>query len=261
MRLLEGRRLVVTGVLTEASLASAVVREAVAHGAEVLLTSPLCRALTVTQRVAPRLGVTEEVVELDVTLPQDLAGVEAALREAGWDRVDGVVHAIAYLPEGDRSGGFAATPWDLVGETLQTTAWSLAGLVHALRPLLPRGASVVGLDMDASRVWPSAGWLGVAQAALEATARQLAVDLGPDGVRVNVVAPGAIDTDFDERLLPADERTDVPLGRMGTPSEVASVIGFLVSDATSYVTGAVWTVDGGRTILSAADAGGRRPFA
>ena len=92
-----------------------------------------------------------------------------------------------------------------------------------------------------------------AKAGLEGVARSFAVIGGPDGVRVNVVAPGAIATDFDERLLPVDQRTDVPLGRMGTAEEVASVIGFLVDPETSYVTGEVWTVDGGRTALSTAD--------
>ena len=97
-----------------------------------------------------------------------------------------------------------------------------------------------------------------AKAGIEGLARSFAVIGAPDGVRVNVVAPGAIDTEFDERLLPADQRTDVPMGRMGTAAEVAAVIGFLASDATSYVTGAVWTVDGGRTVLSAADASRHR---
>jgi meso-butanediol dehydrogenase/(S,S)-butanediol dehydrogenase/diacetyl reductase len=93
-----------------------------------------------------------------------------------------------------------------------------------------------------------------AKAGLEGLARSMAVIGGPVGVRVNVVAPGAIATDFDERLLPADQRTDVPLGRMGTAEEVAAVIGFLIGPEASYVTGAVWTVDGGRAVLSTADA-------
>ena len=156
--LLDGKRLLATGVLTEASLASAVVRVAVEQGAEVLLTSPVCRGHRVTSRVAPRLGVTGDVLELDVTLPDDLAALEGAVRAAGWDRVDGVLHAVAYLPE--PPGDFAATPWSAVGEVFQTAAWSLAALVHAVRPLLVPGSSVVGLELDPGRAERGQDWLG-----------------------------------------------------------------------------------------------------
>ena len=129
--LLAGKQLLVTGVLTEQSLATAVVRAVREQGGEVLLTSPVCRGIGVTRKVAARLGVTAEVLELDVTLPDDLAALEAAVRGAGWDRVDGVLHAIAYLPTADRPA-FSTTSWELVAPTLQTGAWSLAALVHAL---------------------------------------------------------------------------------------------------------------------------------
>ena len=251
MSLLAGKHVLVTGVLTETSLASAVVRTAREQGAEVLLTSPLCRGWTVTSRVAPRLGVDADVLELDVTLPEDLAGLEAAVRDAGWDHVDGVLHAIAYLPESDRSGGFAATPWDVVAQTLQTGAWSLAAVVQALRPLLPRGASVVALDLDAGRAWPGQDWLGVAQAGLESTSRYLARDLGPDGVRVNVVACGpqktllsrAIDG-RDELVAAWDARA--PLGWDATDrTAVAKASVMLLSDFFPATTGQVLHVDGG----------------
>ncbi len=249
--LLEGKRLLATGVLTERSLASAVVRLAREQGAEVLLTSPLCRGLSITSKVAPRIGVHTDVLELDVTLPDDLAGLEAAVRAAGWDRVDGVLHAIAYLPSADRSGGFAAQPWEVVGETLQTAAWSLAALVHAVRPLLVRGSSVVGLDMDATRAWPGQDWLGVAQGALEATARYLARDLGPDGVRVNLVASGPQRTLLGKAVehrdaLAASWDARAPLGwDDADPVPVAQAAVALLSDWFPATTGQVLHVDGG----------------
>jgi enoyl ACP reductase len=249
--MLEGKRLLVTGVLTEQSLASAVVRVALDQGAEVLLGSPLCRAWPVTSKVAPRLGVQAPVLELDVTLPSDLAQLEAAVREAGWDRVDGVLHAVAYLPDGHGSAGFAAQPWEATAEVFQTTAWSLAAVVSALRPLLPRGASVVGLDVDASRAWSSLGWLGVAQAGLEATARYLARELGPDGIRVNVVATGPHRTLLTRALdghaeLAERWAREAPLGwDSRDASAVAKGVVTLLSDWLPATTGEVLHVDGG----------------
>lgn len=253
--ILDGKRLLVTGVLTEQSLASAVVRTALEQGAEVLLGSPLCRAWTVTSKVAPRLGVQAPVLELDVTLPEDLAQLEGVVREAGWDRVDGVLHAIAYLPEGAGAQDFAAQPWEAAAEVFQTTAWSLAAVVHALRPLLPRGASVVGLDLDASRTWTSLGWLGVAQASLEATARYLARELGPDGVRVNVVATGPHRTllaralDGHEELAERWSR-EAPLGwDPRDTTAVAKAVVTLLSDWLPATTGEVLHVDGGMHVV------------
>ena len=248
--LLAGKQLLVTGVLTEQSIATAVVRVAREQGAEVLLTSPVCRGMGVTRRVAARLGVKADVLELDVTLPEDLAGLEPAVRAAGWDRVDGVLHAIGYLPTEDLPS-FAATPWDLVAPVLQTGAWSLAALVQALRPLLVGGSSVVTLSQDGSRAWPAQDWLGVAQGALESTARSLARDLGPEGVRVNVVACGPQDTLLvralgDRTRLLADWDARAPLGwDPADRSAVARAVVALLSDWLPATTGSVVHVDGG----------------
>jgi enoyl ACP reductase len=249
--LLEGRRLLVTGVLTETSLATAVVRTAREQGAEVLLTSPLCRGWTVTTRLAPRLGVESDVLELDVTLPEDLVELAPAVRAAGWDRLDGLVHAVAYLPEADRSGGFAALPWPVVGQTLQTAAWSLAAVTGAVRPLLARGSCVLGLTFDSRRAWAPYDWLGVAQGSLEATARYLARDLGPDGVRVNLLSCGPQRT-LLSRALPGHaqlgEQWDrrAPLGwDPGDRSAVGRAAVALLSDWFPATTGSVVHVDGG----------------
>ncbi len=235
-----------TGVLTEASIASAVVRLAVAEGADVLLTSPVCRAYRITARTAPRLGIHAEVLELDVQLEEDLAALSEAVRCAGWDRVDGVVHAMAYLPEHDSTAGFAAQPWSVVSEVVQTGAWSLAAVVQALRPLLLAGSSVVGLDMDASRTWTGQDWVGVAQGALEGTSRYLARELGPDGVRVNLVATGPHRTMLRRALgdLPWDAQA--PLGWDDTSGEAAGrAVVALLSDWFPATTGEIVHVDGG----------------
>ncbi len=251
MTLLAGKRLVVTGVLTEQSIASAVVRVAREQGAEVLLTSPLCRGLSVTSRVAPRIGVDSDVLELDVLLPDDLAGLAQSVRAAGWDRVDGVVHAMAYLPEHEAAAGFVGQPWSVVSEVLQVGAWSLAATVNALRPLLTRGSSVVGLHLDPDRAWPGQDWLGVAHAALAATARYLARDLGPEGVRVNLIACGPQKTLLAKAVpgaeaFAADWARRAPLGWDPTDrTAVAKAAVALLSDWFPATTGSVVHVDGG----------------
>lgn len=252
--LLAGKRLLATGVLTEASLASAVVRLAVEQGAQVLLTSPMCRGHRVTSRVAPRLAVTGDVLELDVTRPADLAALEGAVRAAGWDRVDGVLHAIAYLPAPRPASGtddFVAMPWSAVAETFQTAAWSLAALVAALRPLLVRGSSIVGLELDPAHTERGQDWLGVARGALETAARYLARDLGADGVRVNLVAAGPQQTLLSKALPGHDELVQdwarrAPLGwDAGDRTAVARAAVALLSDWFPATTGEVVHVDGG----------------
>ena len=242
-------------MLTEASLASAVVRLALEQGAEVLLTAPVCRAHRLTSRVAPRLGVTAPVIELDVTLEQDLAGLEAAVRAAGWDRVDGVLHAIGYAPAGVLGDEVSSVPWAGAAETLQASTWSLPALVHAVRGLLPRGASVVGLDFDGTRAWPSYGWMGIAKAGLESASRYLARELGPAGVRVNLVSAGPVRT-MAARGVPGfevleggwDERA--PLGwDTADAVPVARAVVALLSDWFPATTGEIVHVDGGVHVL------------
>lgn len=179
---------------------------------------------------------------------------ESVLRDAV-ERCDGRVDALICSAGIPPSG-----PWDSRDHWDEVLRVDLTAPYEALRVCWPalgaaRGSAVlVGSIVGALEGSLRSPAYAAAKAGLEGLARSFAVIGAADGVRVNVVAPGAIATDFDERLLPADERTDVPMGRMGTADEVAAVIGFLASDAASYVTGAVWTVDGGRTILSGADA-------
>ena len=134
------------------------------------------------------------MIELDVTNPADLDALPAELN-AYWPQVDGVLHAIAFAPEDALGGNFLSTPADSAKRAFETSAYSLSALTAAVRPLMPgTGASIVGLDFDASVSWPAYDWMGVSKAALEAVSRYLARDLGPSGVRVNLVAAGPLRT-------------------------------------------------------------------
>jgi meso-butanediol dehydrogenase/(S,S)-butanediol dehydrogenase/diacetyl reductase len=202
-----------------------------------------------------RTDATLDGLELVVGDAGDASVLEAGLAKAG-GRLDALVCSAGIPPSG---------PWDSREHWDEVIAVDLAAPYEALRVCWPalvaaRGSAVlVGSIVGSAEGSLRSPAYAAAKAGLEGLARSFAVIGAPDGVRVNVVAPGAIDTEFDERLLPADHRVDVPLGRMGTADEVAAVIGFLVGPETSYVTGAVWTVDGGRTILSGADAASAPP--
>ncbi len=220
-------------------------------------------AAGIGRATAERLAADDwRVIGIDQS-PMSLPGVEALVGDAGdasvlreavkrcSDSLDALVCSAGIPPSG---------PWDSREHWDDVLAVDLTAAYEALRicwpALVAAGGSVV---LVGSIVGTTEGSLrspayAAAKAGVEGLARSFAVIGAPDGVRVNVVAPGAIATGFDERLLPADQRTDVPLGRMGTAEEVAAVIGFLVSAEASYVTGATWTVDGGRTVLSGADA-------
>jgi meromycolic acid enoyl-[acyl-carrier-protein] reductase len=248
--MLEGKKLLITGVVNRESIAYEVARQAQEAGAEVILTS-FGRVKRMTERSASKLPQPPEVLELDVNSPEDLQAVADDLRER-WGRVDGILHAIAFAPEDALGGKFLETPAESAEVAFRTSAFSLKALAVALADLFPEeGASVVGLDFDASVAWPVYDWMGVAKAALEATSRYLARDLGPKGVRVNLVSAGPLGT-LAARGIPgfgdlatAWER-QAPLGwDTDDPAPVASAILFLLSDMARAITGEILHVDGG----------------
>src|SRR3954466_5361734 len=187
--LLTDKRVLVTGVLNDASIAFSVAQRAQEEGAEVVLTS-FGRAMSLTQRAARRLPTEPQLVELDVTAPADLDAL--AGRVGG--RLDGVLHAIGFAPESCLGGGFLTAPWEDVAIALQVSAYSLKALAVGALPLMGEGASIVGLDFDNTQAWPVYDWMGVAKSAFESTARYLARDLGPKGIRVNLVSAGPVRT-------------------------------------------------------------------
>ena len=187
---LAGKKLLITGVINRESIAFEVAKQAQAAGAEVVLTG-FGRAKRMTDRSANRLDPVPDVLELDVNKPEDIEAVAADLKER-WGRVDGVLHAIAFAPEDALGGNFLNTPAESAITAFTTSAFSLKALTVGLSDLFPEeGAAIVGLDFDAQVAWPVYDWMGVAKAALEATARYLARDLGPRRVRVNLVSRGA----------------------------------------------------------------------
>jgi meromycolic acid enoyl-[acyl-carrier protein] reductase len=251
--LLTGKRVLVTGVLNDASIAFSVARRAQDEGADVVLTS-FGRAMSLTQRAARRLPTEPKIVELDVTSPEDLE--QLAGRIGG--QLDGVLHAIGFAPESCLGGGFLTAPWEDVAIALQVSAYSLKALAVACKPLMTRGGTIVGLDFDNSRVaWPVYDWMGVAKAAFESTARYLARDLGPEGIRVNLVAAGPVRT-IAARSIPGFEQFEdawsqrAPLGwDVKDPAAVASACVALLSDLFPATTGEVVHVDGGYHAIGA----------
>ncbi|MBA3604455.1 MAG: enoyl-ACP reductase FabI [Actinomycetota bacterium] len=249
MGLLSGKHIVVTGVLTDASLAFSVARLAQAEGAAIVLTGA-GRALSLTARTARKLDGDVEVFELDVTQPEHLATVRGEL-ERKWGRVDGVLHSIGFAPEVCLGDDFMAAQWDDVAVAMHISAYSLKALADAFVPLMTAGGAFVGLDFDNSVAWPAYNWMGVAKSALQSVSRYLAKELGPRGIRCNLVAAGPVKT-MAAKSIPGfakfediwDERA--PLGwDVTAPDPVARACVALLSDWFPATTGEIVHVDGG----------------
>ena len=255
MGLLEGKRLLVTGVLSESSLAFGAARLAQLEGAQVVLSSA-GRAMRHTERAARKLPDPPDVIEFDVTEPTHVPAVRDALAER-FGSLDGVLHAIGYAPPSCLGGGFLDTSWDDVAVAVQVSAYSLKTVADATVPLMSGGGSIVGLDFDASVAWPAYDWMGVAKAAFESTARYLARYLGPVGVRVNLVAAGPIKT-IAARSIPGFSRFEevwadrAPLGwDVRDSAAVARACVALLSDWFPMTTGEIVHVDGGYHAMGA----------
>ncbi|WP_327233377.1 enoyl-ACP reductase FabI [Streptomyces sp. NBC_01317] len=250
--LLAGKRVLVTGVLMESSIAFHTARLAQEQGAEVILTG--YGRISLVERIAKRLPEPAPVIELDVQNEEHLESLADRVRElAGKDaRLDGVVHSIAFAPQDALGGNFLATGWESVATAVEVSAYSLKSLAMACLPLMKEdGGAIVGLDFDASTAWPGYDWMGVAKAALEATSRYVARDLGPLGIRCNLVAAGPIKT-MAARNIPGFEtfrevwETRAPLGwDLSDPEPAARGVVTLLSDWFPRTTGEIVHVDGG----------------
>lgn len=249
MSLLDGKTVLVTGVLTEGSIAFHVARLAQLEGAQVILTS-FGRQARLTAAIARRLPTEPPVVQLDVTDEDDLAALAERVREHT-DHLDGVVHSIGFAPQSVMGGNFLTGAWEDVATAVHVSAYSLKALAVAAQPLMGQGSSIVGLTFDASLAWPVYDWMGVAKAAFESTSRYLARDLGPSGIRCNLVSAGPVKTTA-AKSIPGFERIEAgwadraPLGwDMTDAVPTAKAVAALLSDWFPATTGEIVHVDGG----------------
>ena len=246
--MLQGKRILVTGVLNDASIAFSTARIAQEQGAEVILSS-FGRVMRLTERTARRLPNPDvKIVELDVTSDDDLAALAGNIG----GKLDGVVHSLAFAPESCLGGGFLDAPWADVATALQISAFSLKSLAVACLPLLGPGGSIVGLDFDNDDVaWPVYDWMGVSKAAFESVSRYLARDLGPQGIRVNLVSAGPYRS-VAAKSIPGFAKFEevwverAPLGwDLKDAEPIAKAVVALLSDWFPATTGEKIHVDGG----------------
>ncbi len=248
MGILDGKRILVTGVLTDASIAFHVARVAQQEGATLVLTG--FGRLSLVERIARRLPEPPPVLELDVTDPSHLDSLAARVSEHV-DGLDGVVHSIGNAPQAVLGGNFLAASWEDVARAVHVSTFSLKSLTVAALPLMSGGGSVVGLDFDASVAWPGYDWMGVAKAGLESCARYLARDLGPQRIRVNLVAAGPLKTIAAKSISSFEKFEDVwseraPLGwSISDPEPAARACVALLSDWFPATTGEILHADGG----------------
>ena len=259
MGILEGHRLLVTGILTDDSLAFGIAQRAIGEGAEVVVTGA-GRGLSLTKRTARKLGDVGEVLSLDVTSPAEIAAAVESVQER-FGHLDGLVHAIGFAPESCLGHGMLTAPFEDVAVAMQISTYSLAALVGAFRPLLAKspvlgGASVVALDFDGTRAYPLYDWMGVAKAGLESLGRYLAKEVGPDAIRVNLVAAGPIRT-MAAKSIPGFAQFEetwgerAPLGwDVRDSSAVADTTVALLSPFFRATTGSIVYVDGGAHAVS-----------
>jgi enoyl-[acyl-carrier protein] reductase I len=252
--LLAGKRLLVTGIITDASIAFSVAKLAQESGATVVLTG--FGRLSLVERIAKRLPEPAPVIELDVTNQEHLDGLAGRVREHV-DGLDGVVHSIAFGPQSVLGGEFLNAQWPDVATALQVSAYSYKSLATACLPLMSAGGSVVGLTFDATKAWPVYDWMGVAKAGLESASRYLALHLGKQGIRSNLVSAGPLRT-MAAKSIPGFEQFEdawaerAPLGwDLDDQTPAARAICALLSDWFPATTGEIVHVDGGYHALGA----------
>jgi len=249
MGILEGKKILVTGVLTDDSIAFGVAKHAIEQGAEVALTG-FGRGLRLTSRIAKKLPVTPEVYELDITDLEHQKNIQEVLKEK-WGSIDGALHSIGFAPEACLGDDFFAPEWEDVATAIHVSSYSLRSLSDTVTPLMTNGGSIVGLTFDATVAWPAYNWMGVAKAALESLNRYLAKELGGQQVRSNLVAAGPIKT-IAAKSIPGFKAFEdewvkkAPLGWDVNDSEaVGKACVALLSDWFPQTTGSIIHVDGG----------------
>ncbi|MFJ9113793.1 enoyl-ACP reductase FabI [Streptomyces sp. NPDC102283] len=252
--ILDGKRILITGVLMESSIAFHAAKVAQEQGAEVILTA--FPRPTLTERIARKLPKPAKVIELDVTNQEHLDRLAGLVREE-LGSLDGVVHSIGFAPQDALGGNFLSTPFESVATAMHVSAFSLKSLAMACKPLMSEGGSIVGLTFDAQYAWPQYDWMGPAKAALEATSRYLARDLGKDGLRCNLISAGPLRSMAAKSIPGFEELADVwntraPLAwDMNDPEPAGRGIVALLSDFFPRTTGEIIHVDSGVHMMGA----------
>ncbi|CAM5229058.1 MULTISPECIES: enoyl-ACP reductase FabI [Streptomyces] len=252
--ILDGKRILITGVLMESSIAFHAAKVAQEQGAEVILTA--FPRPTLTERIAKKLPKPAKVIELDVTNQEHLDRLAGLVREE-LGSLDGVVHSIGFAPQDALGGNFLNTPFESVSTAMHVSAFSLKSLAMACKPLMSEGGSIVGLTFDAQYAWPQYDWMGPAKAALEATSRYLARDLGKDGLRCNLISAGPLRSMAAKSIPGFEELADVwntraPLAwDMNDPEPAGRSIVALLSDFFPRTTGEIIHVDSGVHMMGA----------
>lgn len=255
MGILQDKNILITGVLTDASLAFGVAQLALSEGANIVVTGA-GRGLRLTERTVRKLEGDVEVLEFDVTNPSHASAIHEQLKQK-WTQVDGALHAIGYMPEVGLGEDFFAASWDDISPGFNISAYSLKTVAEATAPLMTNGGSIVALDFDARFAWPAYNWMGVAKAALESASRYLARSLGSDNIRVNLVTAGPIRTMAAKSIPGFKEFEDAwdskaPLGwDVKDSSAVARACVAFLSDWFPMTTGSMIHVDGGYHAIGA----------
>ncbi|MDJ0381257.1 enoyl-ACP reductase FabI [Streptomyces sp. G-G2] len=256
--ILDGKRILITGVLTDSSIAFHAAKLAQEQGAEVILTA--FPRPTLTERIARKLPKPAKVIELDVTNEEHLARLADLVREE-LGGLDGVVHSIGFAPQDALGGNFLNTPFASVATAMHVSAFSLKSLAMACLPLFPegegQGGAIVGLTFDAQFAWPQYDWMGPAKAALEATSRYMARDLGKRNIRCNLVSAGPLSSMAAKSIPGFSELADVWNHRspmewnMADPEPAGKGVVALLSDWFPKTTGEIVHVDGGLHAMGA----------
>jgi meromycolic acid enoyl-[acyl-carrier-protein] reductase len=248
--LLDGKKLLITGVLTPQSIAFSAAQVAQEQGAEIVLTN-FGRTVSLSEKTARRLPDPPDVLEMDVNEPEQIDAVRQEL-DRRWGRLDGFLHAIAFAPQDALGGNFLHTPWESVQTAFRTSAYSLKAIAEGMLPLMKEhGGAISSLGFDASVAWPIYDWMGVCKASLESVTRYLARDLGPFGIRVNTVSAGPLKTTAAKGIPGFEQISDgwsrrAPLGwDVSDPTPVARAIAFTLSDFAVGISGELIHVDGG----------------
>jgi enoyl-[acyl-carrier protein] reductase I len=252
--LMEGKRVMVFGVANDRSIAWGIARLMHEHGAR-LGFNYVGEALERRVRPLAESVDAELIVPCDVTDDDQVSDTFARIRDT-WGGLDVLVHSVAYADKSDLAGGFRGTARSGFLKAMEISAYSLVHLSREAAPLMTAGGNIVTMTYyGAEKVVENYNMMGVAKAALEASVRYLAADLGPDGIRINAVSAGPIKTlaatgvkNFRGLMSQFEERA--PLRRNVTLDDVGQATLFLCSDLGSGVTGEVLHVDLGFNVLA-----------